>query len=129
MKRKLAAAAAGLSSLYWLAAPVLAQAPTEITIDQPEQVSINNLGPLISALIGILFIVAALIFFFMLLIGGIQWMTSGGDKAATEAARSRITAALIGLVIVFAAWALMRIVEAFFNITIISGTFNIPTPF
>lgn len=129
MKRKLAAAAAGLSSLYWLAAPVLAQAPTEITIDQPEQVSINNLGPLISALIGILFIIAALIFFFMLLIGGIQWMTSGGDKAATEAARSRITAALIGLVIVFAAWALMRIVEAFFNITIISGTFNIPTPF
>lgn len=126
MKRKLAATAAGLSSLYWLASPALAV--TTININQPAEVQINELGPLITAIIGIILIIAALIFFFMLLIGGIQWMTSGGDKAATEAARGRITAALIGLVIVFAAWALMRLIETFLGINVITG-FNIPQPF
>ena len=57
--------------------------------------------------------------FFMLVIGGIRYITSGGDKAQTEAARGQITAALIGLVIVFAAWAIISLVNAFFGINIL----------
>ena len=80
---------------------------------------------LISAVIGLILIIAALVFFFLLIIGGIQWMTSGGDKAATESARGRITAALIGLVIVFSAWAIAALIGHFFNIAIFNLT--IPT--
>ena len=79
---------------------------------------------LVAAAIKLILIVAALIFFFLLIIGGIQWMTSGGDKAATEAARGRITAALIGLVIVFAAWAIGSLINYFFNVNI----FNLQIP-
>ena len=67
-------------------------------------------------------VVAGLIFFFMLIIGGIKWILSGGDKAQTEAARNQITAALIGLVIVFAAWAIITLLSSIFGISILSLT-------
>lgn len=75
-------------------------------------------GGIVGALIVLLIIIAAIVFFFMLLIGGIRWITSGGDKANTEAARNQVTAALVGLVIVFAAWAILQLIEAFFGINI-----------
>lgn len=77
---------------------------------------------LISGLIKLALVVAAIVFFFILVIGGIQWIASGGDKAQTEAARNRITAALVGLVIVFAAWAIVALIQTFFNINIFQLT-------
>jgi len=85
------------------------------------------LGAFISNLITLLLIFASLAFFFMLIFGGIQWMTSGGDKAATEAARGRITSAVIGLIVTFSVWAIMALIEKFFGITIISGSITLPT--
>lgn len=75
---------------------------------------------IISAIIVLILIIAALIFLFMLILGGIKYITSGGDKGATEGARNQITAALIGLVIVFAAWAIINLVNLFFGINILS---------
>ena len=69
---------------------------------------------IVSGLIRLAMVAAAVIFFFMLVIGGIRWIASGGDKAQTEAARNQITAALVGLVIVFAAWAIVFLINAFF---------------
>src|SRR3990167_6961117 len=88
--------------------------------------SLNSItiAGLISAFVILVLIVAALVFFFMLVWGGIRYITSGGDKGQTEAARNQITAALIGLVIVFAAWAIINLIQIFFNIDIIS--LNIP---
>lgn len=77
-----------------------------------------SFGGIIGALIVLLIIIAAIVFFFMLLIGGIRWITSGGDKAQTEGARNQVTSALVGLVIVFAAWAILQLIEAFFGISI-----------
>jgi hypothetical protein len=75
---------------------------------------------LISALIRLTVVVAAIVFFFILVIGGIRWIASGGDKAQTEGARNQITAALVGLVIVFAAWAIVALINTFFHIDIFS---------
>lgn len=79
-----------------------------------------------SGALTLVLVVAAVIFFFMLVIGGIKWMLSGGDKAQTEGARNQITAALIGLVIVFAAWAIAQLIGSLFGIQIFSGQLNIP---
>ena len=93
---------------------------------QPEQGSQwYNLGQLtvpsiVSAAIKLVMVVAALIFFFILVIGGIKWIASGGDKAKTESARNQITSALVGLVIVFAAWAIVALIKVFFNVDIFS---------
>jgi hypothetical protein len=74
---------------------------------------------LVSGLVKLILVIAALVAFFFLIIGGIKWITSQGDKANTEAARNTITAALIGLLIVFGAWAIIRLIETFFGITIL----------
>ncbi len=84
-----------------------------------------TIGSIITALITIALIIAALVFFAMLVIGGIRYITSGGDKTQAEGARGQITSALIGLVIVFAAWAILNVVSIFFNINILQ--FNIPS--
>ena len=77
-----------------------------------------TIGGIVSGLIRLILVVAALVFFFILVIGGIRWIASGGDKAQTEAARNQITAALVGLVIVFAAWAIVQLINTFFGINI-----------
>lgn len=80
---------------------------------------------IVSGLIRMTLVVAAIVFFFILVIGGIKWIASGGDKAQTEGARNQITAALVGLVIVFAAWAILALIKTFFGVDIFSLT--IPT--
>jgi len=102
----------------------------DITISQPATVKITEIGTLISAVVGTLLIVAALITFVYLILGGIQWITSGGDKAAMEAARNKITHAIVGLVIVGSAWAIMALVQNFLGISVIgSGGINLPKPY
>lgn len=80
---------------------------------------------MVSGFIGLVLVVAGLAFFFILVIGGIKWILSGGDKAHTEGARNQITAALVGLVIVFSAWAIIQLINTFFGINILQLT--IPT--
>ena len=106
---------------------VIAQA--SLNIGQPTNVKIGNLGTLISALVGTLLIISALLAFFYLILGGIQWITSGGDKAGMEAARNKITHAIVGLVIVGAAWAIMILVQNFLGITIIGSDVALPRPY
>ncbi len=87
---------------------------------------IADIGYLISAAIGTVFIVSGILVFTMLVWGGIQWISSGGDKDATQKAKDRITHALVGLSIVAGAWAVTKLVEFFFGISIIGGV-TLPT--
>ncbi|HBC72418.1 MAG: hypothetical protein UX91_C0001G0122 [Candidatus Amesbacteria bacterium GW2011_GWB1_47_19] len=59
---------------------------------------------------------AGIIAFIYLLVGGIQWIMSGGDKEGIERARKRILHALVGLSIVLSSYALITIVRILFNI-------------
>lgn len=70
---------------------------------------------IVSGALQFILVVAAIVFFFILVLGGIKWIMSGGDKAQTEGARNQITAALVGLVIVFAAWAIASLISTFFG--------------
>lgn len=111
---------------FLAALPLLAQEKINL---QPggdfESVQNLTVSGLIGGAIKLALVVAALVFFFILVIGGIRWIMSGGDKGQTENARSQITAALVGLVIVFAAWAIAQLIGTFFNINIFELT--IPT--
>ncbi len=107
---------------------VFAADPT-IDIPTPGNFRITDIGQLISAVVGTLLIIAALLAFFFLIMGGIQWITSGGDKTGMEAARNKITHAIVGLIIVGAAWAVMLLVQNFLGVTIIGGALNFPKPY
>lgn len=80
-----------------------------------------NITALIPKMVNLLFVIAVVVFFFMLVIGGIRWISSGGDKNQTDSARSQITSAIIGLVIVLSTYAIISLIDAFFGINIIEG--------
>lgn len=75
---------------------------------------------LVPSLVGLAFVIGALVFFFIMIIGAIQWITSGGDKAALEGARGKITNALVGVIILFGLFALLKVLEDFFGINILT---------
>lgn len=77
---------------------------------------------LIGALVNLILILAGIIAFFFLLWGGLQWILAGGDKEGTEKARKRITAALIGLVIVFSVYALISLAGSFLGVNLMNFT-------
>jgi hypothetical protein len=104
-------------------------AEPQMVINQPTNIKISDVGQLISALVGVLLIISALLAFFYLIMGGISWITSGGDKAKMEEARNKITHAIVGLIIVGAAWAVMTLVQNFLGVQIIGGTLTFPKPF
>ena len=90
---------------------------------------LGNLGDLtgvmffqsfIPSLVGLAFAIGTVVFFFILIIGSIQWITSAGDKQALEAARGKITNAIIGVVIMLSLFAVLNLVQTFFNITIMT---------
>lgn len=75
---------------------------------------------LIPRIVGLGFVIGFLFFFLIMIFGAIQWIMSGGDKAAVEAARSRITNAVIGIVILLSLFALVKALETLFGIDILS---------
>jgi hypothetical protein len=108
--------------------PAVAFAAEEIKLGPTDQFA--RLGELtvpsiVAGAIRMLLVVAALIAFIFLIMGGIKWITAGGDKERTAGAQKTLTSALVGLVIVFAAWAIIRLIETFFGISIL--TLTVPT--
>lgn len=74
------------------------------------------LGSLISSIVGLMLIGAFIATLFYMILGGFDWVTSGGDKTKLQSARDKITNALIGLIVVGASWAIMMIVGNFIGI-------------
>jgi hypothetical protein len=52
----------------------------------------------------------------MIIIGGVRYVTSGGDQAGTKSAKDTIMYAVIGLVVAFMAYAIVHFIVASFNI-------------
>lgn len=85
-----------------------------------------TIGGIISGAISLVMLAVSLIFFFILIMGGLKWVMSEGDQKAVESARNQITNALVGLAIVFAAFAIMKLIGVVFGIDII-GNLTIPS--
>jgi TRAP-type C4-dicarboxylate transport system permease small subunit len=101
-------------------------AAPDLSIGKPENVAITNIGTLIQGVLQGAIVISAILVFAYLIWGGIQWITSGGDKGKTQEARDRITAALVGLAVVASAWAIMLIISYFFGINILDGNITPP---
>ncbi len=87
---------------------------------QQEGTGITFFAHLISTLVGLFLIAGSIFFVFMFLAGAVAWISSGGDKGQVENARNRITHALIGLVILFSVFAIVKVIEGIFGTSILS---------
>ncbi len=69
----------------------------------------STLGEVISHIYSLVIIFGALIVFIFLIWGGIDWLTAGGESDKISKAQKKITGAIIGFVVLLAAWALWRL--------------------
>lgn len=104
----------GATAIGWMmAVPAFAQVNTSITItgygtNDPETIVVN----LINWVLGILALIAVI----LVLIGGFRWMTAAGNEEKVDGAKKLLVAAVIGLVIVMAAWGI-----ALYAVSILAG--------
>lgn len=75
----------------------------------------------------LLLIVAFIIALIWTILAGLKFITASGDEKGISSAWSQIYFGLIGMVVVLGAFAIMRLVEVFFGVDIISGDFLLPT--
>ena len=73
----------------------------------------------LSAIIGLITMIAGIWFIFLLVTGAIGIMTAGGDKTAAENARKRITSGIIGLGVVVAAVFLADLVGSLLGLNVL----------
>ena len=81
-------------------------------------VTVPPLGELVKNLYIVALFAAALFFLVQVIIGGIAWINAGGDPKTLDTARSRITNAAIGLMIVAAAFAITILITSALGINI-----------
>ncbi|MBP9814128.1 hypothetical protein KBC80_02940 [Candidatus Woesebacteria bacterium] len=74
------------------------------------------IGSIVGAIVGLLLVAGFVAAFIYLLMGGFDWITSGGDKAKLQSSRDKITNAIVGLIIVSSVWAIMTLVGQFVGI-------------
>lgn len=80
----------------------------------------NTLAVLIATLWRILFTLGGLAVIIFMASGAFMWITSGGDKGKVETARERITASVIGMMILFSMFALVNYVFPLIGFNILS---------
>lgn len=80
----------------------------------------SGLAKVVSGIIGIITIAASIWFMFQLLVGGLNWLSSGGEKQKLTEARDRITNAFIGLIVVVAAWGIIALTGQFLGFELLN---------
>lgn len=79
-------------------------------------------------ILNLLFLIGIIVSIAFLIYGGVRWVLSRGDKTAVDAARSHIVAAIVGLIIVVAAFVIVNIVFTLLGVANpLKGTFQLPT--
>ncbi|MCX7997106.1 MAG: hypothetical protein N2691_05160 [Patescibacteria group bacterium] len=84
----------------------------EIIVDQTALgFRIPNLADVLTFVIRIFFVIAGLVALVYLLLGAFAWITSGGDEDEVGAARKKIVAAIVGVILVVAVLAVVVALE------------------
>lgn len=81
---------------------------------------LNTLSKAIGSAITIMLIVAVVLTLIYLILGGIAWINSGGDKSKVASARSRVTFAIIGLIVALCSFLIVNIIGYFFNVHLLT---------
>ncbi|MCL4384132.1 hypothetical protein M1116_01645 [Patescibacteria group bacterium] len=79
----------------------------------------QKVGDIFTKLLPYIFVVAGLLMLLMLIIGGITLMTAGGDPAKTKDGYGKITAGVIGFLIIFVSFFVVQLLEVILGIKIL----------
>lgn len=81
-------------------------------------VQITCIIPLITNIIRAVISLGAVALFVMLLVGGFNFLFSGGEQKKLEAARGTVTQAIVGIIIMSVAYLIIKTIELFTGVNI-----------
>lgn len=85
--------------------------------DSPKQFAVT-----VATLWQTIIIMGGLAFILFFLLGGIEWITAGGDKGKIEEARNKITQGLIGLAVLAASYVIVKFIETAIGLNLLNIT-------
>jgi hypothetical protein len=80
--------------------------------------TIACIEPLLKNVIGSLAYLAGIALFIMLLVGGFSFLFAGGDQKKLEKAKTTLSAAVIGIVIMIVAFLILKTIEIFTGVNV-----------
>lgn len=87
------------------------------TVIQGPLKNINSLGDVINVLsLGLIYPIAGVILFFVLVWGGYDFMFSQGNPEKLKTARAKITAGIVGFVLLVVSYLIVRVIAFIFGI-------------
>jgi cytochrome bd-type quinol oxidase subunit 2 len=79
----------------------------------------SNLETTISSLIGALTLIAGLMFIFYFVMGGLNWITAGGEQGKIQKARDQMVQGVIGMIVVVISYGLIGLVARFVGLDLL----------
>ncbi|OGD78444.1 hypothetical protein A2368_01575 [Candidatus Collierbacteria bacterium RIFOXYB1_FULL_49_13] len=76
----------------------------------------KDLGSLVMQIVTAAIVIGAIGMILYFLVGGMNWLTAGGDKVKVETAQKTITQAIIGFVVIASAYAIFRLITQTFGL-------------
>ena len=83
-----------------------------------------DIASVINAVLSFVMVISALLVLMYLIWGAFGWLTSGGDKGKIDAARQKMMAAVVGLIIVSASYAILLLAIRFLGFSSLADVFN-----
>ncbi|MBP8591043.1 hypothetical protein KBI33_01055 [Candidatus Shapirobacteria bacterium] len=88
-------------------------------VDNPPIKDWGTIGDIISRLLVYVFPLAGIATFVYLLIGGFNYLTAAGNEEAAKKAQGQITNALIGFLIIFLSYWIVRLLEIILGVELL----------
>lgn len=88
------------------------------TISDPVGNQFSNLASVVSVFFRYVFAFAGIALLLYLLLGGFSYLTAMGDPKKAESGKQKITYAIIGFIVIFAAFWLTQLVDYIFHLGI-----------
>lgn len=86
------------------------ESPDLTTPGAVRQTRFGSVSDAVSTIFNTVIAAAAAIFVILLLVGGVQYLSAAGNEEATAKAKKLLVDAVIGLIIVLAAWAIGKFI-------------------
>src|SRR5437588_415682 len=86
--------------------------PVATIANQP---GVQGTQTIVTNLVTLALTVAGVVFLFMIIWGGFQWLTSGGDKESVKKAQGRLITAFIGIGVIMLAFVITHVVGDIFG--------------
>lgn len=89
-------------------------------IETPPGITTYSIDTLVQTGVTLLIVAAIILSLFFLVLGGIRWIMSEGDKQKVASARAQLTYAIIGLLVVLLSFFIVNVIGGIFGVELLS---------